>query len=429
MHWGHASSRDMVHWRHEPIALAPSEPYDLDEGGGCFSGSAVDNNGMLTLIYTGAVHAEGETIQTQCLAESRDGVHFEKHRANPVIAGPPETGSRDFRDPKVWRHGDYWYLLAGTCKDGRGKVVLYRSPDLLAWEYLNVSVENSGDGEAGDMWECPDFFSLGDKQILIFSPMGLERRKAVYLSGKMDYDKGVFTYTDRGEIDQGFHYYAPQSFSCPDGRRVIIGWAGDWGNCYGPVLEEGWCGYFALPRSVEPSSIDGKLRFMPIAELQSLRESPKHYDSFLLPEDKRIPLQAGNGVSCELLLRIGLSKTTAQKLILDFRVGGDEYTRVELDFSASELSLDCGHSDAFCSSGIRRYPLELNGKTEITLHIFLDVCSVELFFNDYQTAMTRNIFPRPESSSIFIEAKGGVTAIADIETYGLASIYNKGGEV
>jgi beta-fructofuranosidase len=124
VHWGHASSRDMVHWRHEPIALAPSEPYDLDEKGeegGCFSGSVVDNDGVLALIYTGAVHAEGKTMQTQCLAESRDGVHFEKHRANPVIACPPETGSRDLRDPKVWRHGDYWYLVAGTCKDGRGK--------------------------------------------------------------------------------------------------------------------------------------------------------------------------------------------------------------------------------------------------------------------------------------------------------------------
>jgi beta-fructofuranosidase len=423
----------MVHWRHEPIALAPSEAYDLDERGGCFSGSAVDNNGVLTLIYTGTIHAEGGTIQTQCLAESGDSVHFEKHQANPVIPCPPETGSRDFRDPKVWRHGDYWYLLAGTCKDGRGKAALYRSPDLLTWEYLNVLAENSGrgGGEAGDMWECPDFFPLGDKHIFIFSPMGVERRKAVYLSGDMDYDKGVFTYTDWGEIDQGFNYYAPQSFSCPDGRRVIIGWASDWGNCYGPARQEGWCGYFALPRSVEPSGV-GKLRFVPIAELQSLRESPKRYDSFLLSEDKRMPLQAGDGLSCELLLRIGLSKTTARELILDLRSdlrsGGAEYTRVKLDFSRAELSFDRGHSDASYSSGIRRSPVELTGKEEITLHIFLDTCSVELFFNDYQTAMTGNIFPGPESSSIFIEAKGGAAAISGIETYGLASIYNGGGK-
>jgi beta-fructofuranosidase len=121
MHWGHAYSRDMVHWKHEPIALAPSEAYDLDEKGGCFSGSAVDNQGVLTLIYTGRVNCEGEPIETVCIAESRDGVHFEKHRANPVISQPPDTGSRNFRDPKVWRHEDYWYLIAGTCKNGRGE--------------------------------------------------------------------------------------------------------------------------------------------------------------------------------------------------------------------------------------------------------------------------------------------------------------------
>jgi beta-fructofuranosidase len=429
IHWGHASSRDMVHWRHEPIALAPSESYDLDERGGCFSGSAVDNNGILTLIYTGAVHSGGKFIETQCLAESKDGVHFEKYRANPVIAGPPETGSRDFRDPKVWRHGDYWYLIAGTCKDGRGKVVLYRSSDLLAWEYLNVLAENSGcgGGEAGDMWECPDFFPLGDRHILIFSPIGAERRKAVYLSGMMDYDKHVFDYTDWGEVDHGFNYYAPQSFTGSGGHRVIIGWASDWSNCYGPAPQEGWCGYYALPRKIDLAG-DGRLRFIPIEDLQSLRESPKNYDFFLLPEDKRIPLQAGDGISCELLLRICPAKTTAKKMTLDLRVGGDEYTRVELDFSKAVLSLDRGHSDASYSSGIRQYPIEIAEKVEILLHIFLDTCSVELFFNDYKTVMTGNIFPQPEHSSIFIKAEGGIVAVAGIETYGLASIYSRGGK-
>jgi beta-fructofuranosidase len=426
MHWGHACSRDMVHWKHEPIALAPSESYDLDERGGCFSGSAVDNCGVLTLIYTGRVHIEGEPIETICLAESGDGVHFEKHRANPVIARPPETGSRDFRDPKVWRYGDYWYLGAGTCKDGRGKVVLYRSRDLLAWEYLNVLAENSGHGggEAGDMWECPDLFPLGTKHILVFSPIGVERRKAVYLSGVMDYDKGVFDYTDWGELDQGFNYYAPQSFTDSGGRRVIIGWAGDWGASYDPARQEGWCGYFALPRRIEPAP-GGKLRFIPVEELQSLRESAKSYDFFLLPEGEPLPVQAGDGISCELLLRICLAKTTAQKMTLDLRAGGDEYTRIELDFRAAELSFDRGHSDAFYSSGVRRSPVELAGKEEILLHIFLDTCSVELFFNDYKTAMTGNIFPRADSSLIFIEAKGGTAAIAGIETYGLASSWKE----
>jgi predicted small lipoprotein YifL len=79
MHWGHAKSKDLVHWEHLPIALAPSELYELHERGGCFSGSAVDDNGVLTLLYTATVLKDGQLIQTQCLATSDDGITFEKY--------------------------------------------------------------------------------------------------------------------------------------------------------------------------------------------------------------------------------------------------------------------------------------------------------------------------------------------------------------
>ncbi|EGK7611317.1 glycoside hydrolase family 32 protein, partial [Escherichia coli] len=98
MHWGHATSDDMIHWQHEPIALAPGDENDKD---GCFSGSAVDDNGVLSLIYTGHVWLDGagndDAIrEVQCLATSRDGIHFEKQG---VILTPPE-GIMHFRDPK-----------------------------------------------------------------------------------------------------------------------------------------------------------------------------------------------------------------------------------------------------------------------------------------------------------------------------------------
>ena len=94
MHWGHAKSKDLVHWEHLPIALAPSESYDLDERGGCFSGSAVDDNGILSVLYTGTVIRDGIVIQTQNLATSEDGITFQKYEGNPVIrllrkAAPP----------------------------------------------------------------------------------------------------------------------------------------------------------------------------------------------------------------------------------------------------------------------------------------------------------------------------------------------------
>ena len=226
MHWGHAVSKDLVNWRHLPVALAPSEFYDNDDKGGCFSGSAVDDNGVLTLMYTGTVN-EGETsIQTQCIATSNDGINFEKYENNPVIAKYPKDGSMDFRDPKVWRENDAWYVVIGSSKDNDGKALLYKSDDLRNWEYVGVLAESNG--EFGYMWECPDFFKLDDKYVLIISPMGVENRKVIYFVGDMDYNTGKFTYETEGEIDLGFDYYAPQTLLDDKNRRIMIGWQNSW---------------------------------------------------------------------------------------------------------------------------------------------------------------------------------------------------------
>jgi beta-fructofuranosidase len=251
--------------------------------------------------------------------------------------------------------------------------------------------------------------------------MGVERRKTVYLAGGMDYEKGVFDYSSWGDVDLGFNYYAPQTFVDRGGRRVMIGWTSDWAevDCYGPVQQEGWCGYFALPRRLELAS-DGRLCFIPVEELQTLRISPQTYGAFTLRSGERRPLEAGDGVSCEVLLRIDAGRTTAAKLTLDLRAGEAEYTRVELDFRSGELVFDRTHSDASYATGLRRCPVSLKGKAEILLHLFLDTCSVEIFTDDYKTAMTGNIFPQAESSALFIEASGGDIAVAGIATYGLA---------
>lgn len=124
--------------------------------GGCFSGSAVDDNGVLTLMYTGTVNKDEKSIQTQCIARSNDGINFKKYENNPVIETFPEEGSADFRDPKVWRENNSWYVVIGSGKDGNGKVLLYKSDNLLEWNYVGVMAESNG--KFGYMWECPDFF-------------------------------------------------------------------------------------------------------------------------------------------------------------------------------------------------------------------------------------------------------------------------------
>ena len=103
MHWGHAKSKDLIHWEHLPVALAPGESYDKE---GCFSGSAIEKDGKLYLIYTGHNVVEGQVRQVQCLAVSEDGIHFEKYAGNPIIAEDHLASvatTEDFRDPKVFQ--------------------------------------------------------------------------------------------------------------------------------------------------------------------------------------------------------------------------------------------------------------------------------------------------------------------------------------
>ena len=88
MHWGHAVSEDMIHWEYLPLALAPSEVYDDHLKGGCFSGSAIEHDGKLFLIYTGTCNNGNGFEQAQCIAYSEDGIHFEKYEGNPVITAP-----------------------------------------------------------------------------------------------------------------------------------------------------------------------------------------------------------------------------------------------------------------------------------------------------------------------------------------------------
>ena len=175
MHWGHASSADLAHWRTEPVALAPSLEAERD---GVYSGSAVvGDDGVLNVVYTAHRWRDvrDETagnLEVQCLATSRDGVRFEKRGV--VIANP--AGLRDFRDPKVWRQGDAWLAVVGRrAADGRGEIALFSSEDLRAWSYEGV-VYRHPDPRVF-MLECPDLFELaapdGERRwVLCFSAMG-----------------------------------------------------------------------------------------------------------------------------------------------------------------------------------------------------------------------------------------------------------------
>lgn len=180
MHWGHAVSEDMLQWEHLPAALAPDQEYD--NAGGCFSGSAeVLSDGRQLLMYTGVAREEQEDgsmvdIQTQCMAVG-DGVSYTKYAGNPVLtaADLPEGASRiDFRDPKMWKaeDGTFYCVVGSRPADGSGQILLYESADGFDWKFNQILIQNRN--RYGKMWECPDFFELDGKWVLLTSPQDVQ---------------------------------------------------------------------------------------------------------------------------------------------------------------------------------------------------------------------------------------------------------------
>lgn len=219
MHWGHAVSEDLLHWEHLPVALAPDEAYDID---GCFSGSAATlPDGRQLLMYTGVVRerqANGgyNEVQTQCLAVG-DGVDYVKYEGNPVLdeKSLPEGCSRyDFRDPKMWQEedGSYRCVIGNRPADGSGQILLFSSPDGFKWHFEKILVENRN--RFGKMWECPDFFPLDGKWVLLTSPQdmlpsGFEYHNGngtLCLIGSYDREKEEFTEETDQSIDYGIDF-------------------------------------------------------------------------------------------------------------------------------------------------------------------------------------------------------------------------------
>ncbi len=375
MHWGHAVSDDLLHWEDLPVALAPSEDYDRD---GCFSGSAIEYEGELFLIYTGHTYlkkfGDDELIrEVQCLAVSHDGgISFEKLG---VVIEPPE-GVMHFRDPKIWKAGDKFRVAVGgrTVDTDQGIVVLYESDDLRRWTKLGLIDKAEG---GLFMYECPDFFTLDDEgtgeklHVLLTSPMGLKpdgrrfnnpsvnsyklmRPKA---GGKCLYE----TVQDQVEADRGLDFYAAQT--CPDknGRRVMISWLNMWHVPY-PSVPDGWNSALTLPRYL--SLKDGVISQEPV-DLSPLYLNTAEYESIQAENEEKI-ISAGK--SC-LALSFKVKSSAAQA---GLRISGSIYLYFDrINGTLTLQRLEGGRS------GARSLPVK-DGETEI--RVILDRCLLEVFY-------------------------------------------------
>lgn len=419
MHWGHAISDDLLTWEYLPIALAPSEPYDNHEKGGCFSGSAIEVEDKLYLFYTATTNYGEGFVQTQCMAYSEDGVNFKKYEKNPVITVPEGYESHNFRDPKVWKYEDMYYMICASQKDEFGHALLFRSKNLTDWEFFNILAESRG--EFGYMWECPDFYQLGNKHVLTFSPMGVKERTAVYLVGDMDYNTGKFSYQTVGEIDWGLDFYAPQSFLDDKNRRIMVGWANAWDwmpwwKDWGPTYQENWCGSFNIAREVTIDK-ENVLHFLPIKELENLRTDENKLEKRIFTKGKT-KLICGDGISYEMKVEISLQKTTAESFSFHLRCSDEHETIVKINFKDSTIEVDRNNADGW-STGSSRSPLNLVNVKILDIHILSDQSSLEVFANDYKVIHSCNIFASNDQNENFIVIPDRIVTIQKIETWGL----------
>ncbi len=420
MYWGHAKSRDLVHWEHLPLALAPFEPYDKD---GCFSGTTVDVDGILTAFYTGVLdHPDGTTEQSQCMAASEDGINFEKHAGNPVLPRPPQGyPADDFRDPKVFMLDGTWHMIVGSSNGERGVVLLFRSGDLIHWNFAGQLAENHSTKDK--MWECPDLLRFKERWALFESRIHEEYMDNIYFSGTIDFDAVRFHETASGKLDWGVDYYAAQTIPYGEDAHLAIAWMDIW-NKEMPSKKKGWAGAITLPRVVRMQE-NGELRITPAPELQLLRETGSYLENVALPQRaEQGLLEQFCGDQYELITDFDLSGPGEKLLELYLRRSpdGKSYTLVSYDSATHTLSVDRNHAGEG-EKGISTCELIPDDSRSLRLHIFMDHSSLEVFAEDGKRVMTHRIFPAPDCRQVSFCAAIGRAALSKAAFYPLKSIW------
>ena len=388
MHWGHARSKDLVHWETLPIALTPGDKEDED---GCFSGSAVVFNNKMYLIYTGHhYYGDGDPDnfwQNQNMAISEDGINFKKYENNPIIAHGPEDNTQHFRDPKVWYNNGSWNMILGSQnKEGIGRVILYRSDNLVDWDYIGPITQSNGVETEGYMWECPDFFRLGDNDFLLTSPQGIKENdghfknlnETGYFVGQYQYKDNSFVRGEFSEIDNGHDFYATQTTLTPDGRRVVIGWMDMWESPM-PESADGWAGALTLPRELIYQ--DNILQMRPVKELEQLRTKKLLDESHQVDGTKVI---VKNIKQYEAHVNSDLKQTNEAGIAFT-NASGDDILNVKYNKELGKVILNRAGDDPE-----REAILPVSDKLE--MHVYVDTSSIEIFINNGQRTFTERVY-------------------------------------
>ncbi|MBS6194115.1 MAG: glycoside hydrolase family 32 protein [Clostridiales bacterium] len=402
MYWGHAASKDCVHWVHLPYALEPQEEILSAPGktGGAFSGSAVVAEDKLLCYLTRHFGSEEDgEVQYQTMVESEDGIHFKNERR--IIDKPDETFSHNFRDPKViWLDG-CWQMVIGTIVNGVPSVVRYASNDGYHWEYQGILLEEKTEGVY--TFECPDFFMLDGKMVVSGSWMCYSDEQGrvqptYYYVG--DYQDGKFVPESKGQYDFGSNFYAVQSFE-HEGRRIAIGWAADFYQEHCPE-ENGAYGSMAIPR--ELFFKEGKLYRRPIREIYELKGK-----CFCNVSGQNVSLKHLNDNS--YYARLGFKKATD----FDILLGRNDEGEIRLVRKGEKLQI--------LTTGVKSHLVQFVTETEKLeeMEIFVDHRMVEVFVNGGEEAGTKLFYQKTDG--IFEGKFDNEEAVKEIEIYEMKGIW------
>lgn len=394
--WGHYTSEDMIDWKYEGTALYPDSSYDCH---GVYSGSALVDDGKLHLFFTGNVKIDGdydyinEGRETSTLhVESEDGIHFSNKEEVISFSEYPEEFTCHIRDPKVWKeNGKYFMVLGGRLKGDKGAVLVYESGDLKEWKLLRTITTPE---VFGYMWECPDYFELDGEKILSVSPQGLTREEFrfqnIYQSGYFILkEDGSVDVKDFREWDMGFDFYAPQTFTDVQGRRILIGWMGmpDADEEYvNKTIEEGWQHCLTVPRELKLK--DGKILQYPVKELENLRKEK----TVLNDENSAVELRVEVNEGFDLVLEeIALTGSSFQ-----ISMGGQMLFRYE------NGTAEIGFPGV---TGVGRKVRKAQINELRNIRFLVDTSAAEIYLNDGETVFSTRYYPDRED--LLLKIQGG----------------------
>ena len=418
IHWGHATSSDLVQWQHRAIALAP-EAGSPDETG-CWSGVCIDFFGVPALLYTGskAYNPIDDSSQpTICLAFG-DPTLETWHKQGVVLEPPAHLDWLGFRDPVVWRDGERFLMTVGAgIRDRGGAVLLYESEDLRNWKMLEpmlVADEfdlplqtpelRGGAAHFGTVWECPQLLEFADRAALIVSAW--EDRRGLYPLSITGSFEGQKFRADRAEVLDAGNLFAPLAFQDVNNRQVMFAWITE-DRPSATQLEAGWSGCMSLPRVLHLNSA-GMLEQHPAPELVALRTS------HLLRQQVTSGDVIAHGDTLEIQVVFRLSDALEFGLSLRCSDDGREQTRIVYDPIRELLTIDRSCSSLQMDQTNQSMHLPKPENNLLELHVFLDVSVLEVFAHG--RVITSRVYPSLEGKGMRVF---GVAAVERLELWTL----------